>query len=197
MDLFIPSTTTYKDLKIMIFVDGENLAIRYRHALNKKHLSIPTHVNYEKDIFVWSHYFNMEKYNCEIIRKYYYTSVQGDGDKIEMIEQKLKHFGIEAPRVFKKDKEKGSKQVDIALATEMLTHAHRKNYDVAILVSGDEDYIPLVEAVKDEGCRVFQWFIEDGNNIKLSKSVDYYFDIGTFLFNHDLSLLIEKLRGLV
>ena len=44
----------------------------------------------------------------------------------------------------------------------MLTHAFRKNYDMAILVAGDEDYIPLVKAVMSEGRKVVLWFVEDG-----------------------------------
>ncbi len=33
----------------------------------------------------------------------------------------------------------------------MLTHAFRQNYDVAILVSGDNDFADAVQAVKDLG----------------------------------------------
>lgn len=49
-----------------------------------------------------------------------------------------------------------------------------RNNDL-ILVAGDEDYIPLVEAVKDEGCQVIQWLIDSGNNRKLTRCVDYFF----------------------
>jgi uncharacterized LabA/DUF88 family protein len=42
----------------------------------------------------------------------------------------------------------------------MLTHAHKGNYDIAILIAGDDDYGPLVKAVKDTGCRVVLWFFK-------------------------------------
>lgn len=48
-------------------------------------------------------------------------------------------------------KEKG---VDVALATTMLTHAHAKAFDTAIVVSGDKDYLGTVKAVKSLGLRV-------------------------------------------
>ena len=122
---------------------------------------------------------------CEMVRKHYYTSARGDEDYLASLEERLKLLGIEAPRVFKKVKGKGSKRVDISLAVDMLTHAHRKNFDVAILVAGDEDYVPLVDAVMAEGRRVVLWFLDEGLNPFLKRRVDHYFDIGHFLFQED------------
>jgi len=45
---------------------------------------------------------------------------KGETKKLEEVENKLKNIGIEAPRVFKKTKGRGLK----------------RNYDIAILVSG-------------------------------------------------------------
>lgn len=43
------------------------------------------------------------------------------------------------------------KGVDVQLATDMLTHAFKNNYDTAILVAGDNDFVPSLQAVKDMG----------------------------------------------
>ena len=43
------------------------------------------------------------------------------------------------------------KGVDIQLATDMITHSYKNNYDVAILVAGDNDYVGALQAVKDNG----------------------------------------------
>ena len=43
------------------------------------------------------------------------------------------------------------KGLDVQLATDMLVQCSRDNYDVAVLVSGDSDFAPAVQAVKDEG----------------------------------------------
>jgi len=171
-----------KDSRVMIFVDGENLAIRYGKILEGQ--KPQKHITFEPNVFVWSKFANIQHHTiCEVIRKYYYTSIKGDTNKLIEIEEKLKSIGIEAPRVFKKEKKKGSKQVDISLATDMLTHAHRNNYDIAILVAGDEDYVPLVEAVMNEGKRVVLWFFEKDLSPLLKRKVDFYFDIGIFLLN--------------
>jgi uncharacterized LabA/DUF88 family protein len=64
----------------------------------------------------------------------------------------------------------------------MLLHATRKHYDVAVLVTGDEDYIPLVEAVQREGARVGVWFVPDGLSPKLERAADFYDDLALCLF---------------
>jgi len=168
--------------RAMVFVDGENLAIRYKAWLAGAQPE--KHVCFLQDVYVWSRFANIPHHShCEVIRKYYYTAVQGDEPKIEDVEAELKNIGIEAPRVFKKKKGRSTKRVDITIAADMLTHAHRGNYDIAILVAGDEDYVPLVRAVKDEGCRVVLWFFEGdpGLSKKLEMEADYFFDISYFL----------------
>lgn len=164
----------------MVFVDGENLAIRYKAELG----GIPpvSHVSYEPDVFVWSPYASRIHGPQNYIRRHYYTSAQGGTEAIGDIEERLLRAGIEAPRVFHKpSREKRSKRVDITLATEMLTHAHRKNYDIAVLVSGDEDYVPLVEAVKSEGRQVVLWALKNGLSPALKKACDHFWDIGEVL----------------
>jgi uncharacterized LabA/DUF88 family protein len=116
------------------------------------------------------------------VRKYYYTALQGDQQRLGEIEEKLKGLEFEAPQVFKKDKQRGSKRVDIALATDMLLHAARKHYDAAVLVAGDEDYVPLVRAVQGEGGRVYVWFVSEGISRALRMAADYYFNLDEIFF---------------
>jgi uncharacterized LabA/DUF88 family protein len=46
------------------------------------------------------------------------------------------------------------KEVDVTLAVEMLMHAVNDHYDVAILMSGDRDFIPVISAVQALGKKV-------------------------------------------
>lgn len=46
------------------------------------------------------------------------------------------------------------KGVDIQLTTDLLTHSFKDNYDSAILVAGDTDYVGALQAVKDNGKNV-------------------------------------------
>src|SRR3989304_3641925 len=46
------------------------------------------------------------------------------------------------------------KGTDVQLATDMITHSYKGNYDVGILVAGDNDFAGAVQAVKDNGKHV-------------------------------------------
>ncbi len=46
------------------------------------------------------------------------------------------------------------KGIDVLLATDLLTHSFKNNYDVGILVGGDSDYVGALQAVKDNGKHV-------------------------------------------
>ena len=43
------------------------------------------------------------------------------------------------------------KQVDVYLATQVVALAYENAYDIAIIVSGDEDYVPAIEIVQQKG----------------------------------------------
>lgn len=179
----------------MFFIDGENLAIRYKEICKTQTIQVNKQVrSYDKNnVYVWTQQANaqftiLQQDPVDVIRKYYYTSVIGSDEVVLQVKKELIDLGIEAPRVFNKKKGKRSKRVDISLSTEMLSHAHYKNYDIAVLIAGDEDYVPLVDAVMNEGCRVYLWFFEgddSGLSEKLKMKVDYFYNIGQMFFNRD------------
>jgi uncharacterized LabA/DUF88 family protein len=169
----------------MMFVDGENLTIRYGNILKSKGLQQENHVFYEPDVYVWSYVLRSICIEDAVLRTHYYTSALRDEAYRREIEDTLKSRGIESPHVFKRTKSRGSKRVDISLSTAMLLNACRKNYDVVILIAGDEDYLPLVEAVKAEGRIVLLWFFEDGLSPVLKRSADHYADIGKILLRSE------------
>ena len=175
--------TRHADVKTMVFVDGENLAIRYGKERANRGAVFVSAVRYEPSVYVWSTKLNNEcTTNAKTIRKHYYTSVQGDRVAVDKIVDALREAGIEHPSVFQKKGGQRSKRVDISLATDMLLHACRRDYETAVLIAGDEDYVPLVEAVKDTGCRVFVWFLENGMSDPLRRAADRFANIEQYLF---------------
>ena len=46
------------------------------------------------------------------------------------------------------------KGVDTAIATDMMSLAWDDNYDVAVLVSSDRDFIPVVQSLETKGVKV-------------------------------------------
>lgn len=133
MPPFLPRSSQ-NSARVMMFVDGENLAIRYGSLLEGQ--PSKSHVIYEPDVLVWSLYASRVHGPQDFIRRYYYTSAKGDRTTHSAIETRLREVGIEAPHVFRRQKSGRSKRVDITLATDMLTHVHRKNYDIAFSLQG-------------------------------------------------------------
>ena len=65
----------------------------------------------------------------------------------------------------------------IALATSMLGNAFRQNYDYALLVAGDADYVPLVNEAKHHGRVVHGAFFERALAPELRLSFDDFFPL--------------------
>jgi uncharacterized LabA/DUF88 family protein len=158
----------------MMFVDGENLTIRAQRLAKDKGVQMQEGPYYMRDVLVWLPELEgttrmvykedgLEELQLLGVRAYYYTSTTGDEDKIRSVSEALWNMGFQ-PEVFKKlrrqDKTKG---VDIALTTDLLGNAYRDNYDAAVLVAGDGDYVPLVEEVKRLGKVVHVVFFGERN----------------------------------
>jgi NYN domain len=175
----------------MMFVDGENLTMRSREALPGDVLTgldsgnYPNH--YHKDVFLWLPDTNNARSphlngvhatdaGSPAIRSYFYTSSVGDDAKLNDIRMRLKVLQFE-PRVFKKSKDRGSKGVDITLTKDMLSHCYHNHFDYAVLCTGDQDYVPLIDEVKRHGKRVILWFFENAVSIPLKLASDRFVDI--------------------
>lgn len=158
--------------KWMLFVDGENLTFRGQTKASETSLRLQEGGYFQKDSFLWmanarpvslpedpmGFVATLEQLG---LRGYYYTSVVGDDEKLKGVEECLWRIGF-TPKVFKKDSQvRRSKGVDIALCTDMLTHAFQNHFEVAVLLAGDADYVPLVNQVKSLGKLVYLWFFSD------------------------------------
>jgi NYN domain len=175
------------DRKWMLFVDGENFTIRGQTKATEVGPSLKEGPYFKKDGFLWMPNSRpLERPYCirgEVtmleytgIRAYYYTSIVGSHEDVDTVRESLWKIGF-TPKVFKKPSgDRKSKGVDIALATDMLTHAFQNHFDVAILLAGDADYGPLVARVKSLGKIVWVWFFERkedglGPELKLASDV--------------------------
>jgi uncharacterized LabA/DUF88 family protein len=79
----------------------------------------------------------------------------GEDDSSARFHDKLRHLGF---RVIARESydsvRKEQKEVDVAMACEMVVHALRDHYDIAIVVSGDRDFVPAIQHVQAAGKRV-------------------------------------------
>jgi len=140
--------------RVMIFIDGSNLYHSLKNHFNRTDLDIGR--------------FSRKLLNRrQIVRIYYYNARVGQKQEPELYKQQQAFLaGIDAipytelrlgrlvytnqwPSV--PPYEKGT---DVQLATDMITHSYKGNYDVAILVAGDNDFAGAVQAIKDNGKHV-------------------------------------------
>jgi uncharacterized LabA/DUF88 family protein len=96
----------------------------------------------------------------------------------------LMHAGVE-PKYLPMSQTRGEKGIDVALAVDALQVGLGGKIDIAVLVTGDGDFVPLVRALNKQGVRVlgayFKFQGKDGHesfiNDRLLSVVNYAVDI--------------------
>src|SRR5205823_10658615 len=96
----------------------------------------------------------------------------------------LMHAGVE-PRYLPMSQTQGEKGIDVALAVDALQVGLDGKIDIAVLVTGDGDFVPLVRALNKQGVRVlgvyFEFQMKDGKksfiNERLRSVVNYAVDV--------------------
>ena len=109
------------------------------------------------------------------VRKYWFSSYQGNDQDHDQLAKDLRYNGFE-PVLFKK-REGREKGVDIALAKEMLVNSFNQNFDLGLLIAGDEDYVGLVTEAKRYGPVIEGAFFAHGLSDKLRLALDQFYDI--------------------
>jgi uncharacterized LabA/DUF88 family protein len=163
--------------RVMVFVDGSNLYHSLKNHFKRTDLDL-------------GRFCQKLLRRRQLIRIYYYNATVGQKQEPELYKQQQSFFnGIKAipytelrlgrlvytnwPSV--PPYEKGT---DVQLATDMITHSYKGNYDVAILVAGDNDFAGAVQAVKDNGKHVeVALFGKAGTSQELRSSSDMVIDI--------------------
>jgi uncharacterized LabA/DUF88 family protein len=161
--------------RLMIFVDGSNFLVELSKELDIKfRAEKPPLASFDlaKDLIRWaSDMCKRGSSDFITIRKFWFASYAGNEEDYKRLRNALRNNEFE-PVLFKKDRDKPEKGLDIALTKEMLINAFNGNFDVAILVAGDEDYVGLVNEVKRFGPFINGIFFSHG----LSDNLRYAFD---------------------
>ena len=136
--------------RVMIFIDGSNLYHSLKAYFNRTDLDIG---KFGQKL--------LEK--RRLIRIYYYNARVGRKEEPERYQHQQAFFNSVSAIPYSElrlgrlvymnwpNSPPYEKGVDIQLTTDLLTHAYKNNYDVAILVAGDSDYVGAIQAVKDNG----------------------------------------------
>lgn len=76
------------------------------------------------------------------------------------------------------------KGTDVNVAVQMLSKGFQNAYDIAILVSGDTDYIPVVESLHNLGKTVILATLPQQNVEKYRTIIDRHISISQNIINH-------------
>jgi len=179
----------------MMFIDGENFTLRAQEVAQAADIKLTEGESYQRDTFIWipgvkatQALTNQADAPLQVqshaIRSFYYTSVVGDELRIAGVTEALWKLGFQ-PEVYKKAKgQVKAKGVDIALSKDFLSNAFLHNYDVAVFVAGDGDYVPLVKEVKRLGKVVYvAFFSKSGLNPDLRLASDMFFAMDEFFLD--------------
>ena len=150
-----------KSKNTMIFIDYGNL-YHNAHELKFK-------VDYGKLISVLGK-------NKNVIKAIMYMGViyPIKGKKIGWIKSLKRKYGINIKYRYLKETPQGFKEkgVDVLLAIDMLINAYENNYDIAVLLSGDADFIPVIEKIQALNKKVELWCFKDSVAWRLVSKVN-------------------------
>lgn len=183
--------------RIGIFYDGSYFSYAQRYFYHERELGWfrfqPFHSFIESFISQKEQSFASYKVVCASWHQGLFTSTRATPEQLRAdrnLHQDLMHAGIE-PRYLPMSHSLGEKGTDVALAVDALQVGLDGKIDIAVLVSGDGDFVPLVRALNKQGVRVvgayFRYQAKDGKksfmNERLLSVVNYAVDINAL--EHD------------
>ncbi len=117
----------------------------------------------------------------EIIRVYYYDAIC-EHTEPRYKEQRIlfdkingtEFYEVKLANLIKKgDGRYEQKGVDVLISVDMMSKAYENHYDVAIVIMGDRDFLPLIKSIKDyTGKRIFGVVFEKSYAEELSREFD-------------------------
>ena len=181
-------------LKTFGFIDGENLLHRYEAMLQGGAIPKPE-VIHIPGLLVW-HPSITNVFVCEVNRISFYQTVVGDDEAVTEALRKVTEVrysymsdarsggsGSLYPRLFKKQ-QRGTKtkSVDINICVDALRCVMNHTGDAILLLSGDGDYLPLVEEINRHGKQVWLGAFSNGLSRNLRFAADDFFNLDPIFF---------------
>ena len=158
--------------RVAIFIDGNNLYYSLKYLRTNK-------IDFQKLIQLLSK-------NKLLISTFYYNASLNRGinetkywDQQKFFDElrKIPDFKIILCKL-RKHKRKNRSYVfdvkgdDVHLAVDLVSGAYENLYDTAIIVSGDEDFVPAIKKVQKLGKKVVNAYFKSSSSASLKKTCD-------------------------
>ncbi len=176
--------------RIGVFYDGTYLACARRHFCHERKLGWlafrPFHALIETFAGEWEPGFSSHRIVCASWHQGLFSANQADERQLyndRNLHHDLIHAGVD-PKFIPMSQSEHEKGVDVALAIDALQSALAHTIDLAVLVTGDGDFVPLTRALMKQGVRVaimyFRYETEGGKgfaNERLLAAANYRLDV--------------------
>lgn len=127
----------------------------------------------------------------ERLRTYYYTAMPyqsnpptmderqrySSADRFISVLKKLRRFDVRLGKLEKRGDKFEQKRVDILLAVDLVRLSWGRQISTAIIVAGDSDFVPAIEAAKNAGVLVKLYYSRKSVHNELLDEVDEAFQI--------------------
>ena len=146
-----PYRITPGDERVAVFIDGSNLYNGMRENLQNTRVNMTEFIDQlRRDRPLFRTYY----YNATLTDDYDEDLRDGQQRFFESL-RRIPYVTVRLGRLHRRqDGSLVEKGIDVALAVEALSLAYQDAYDSALLVSGDGDYVELVEGIKRTGKHV-------------------------------------------
>ena len=137
--------------RVALFIDGSNLYNGMRDNLSNTRVNLQALVG---QLIGERQLYRVYYYNAPLTDDYESDLRDGQHRFFESL-RRIPYVTVRLGRLHRRnDGSLVEKGIDVSIAVESLMLAYENAYDTAILVSGDSDYIELVEAIKAKGKHV-------------------------------------------
>ncbi len=163
--------------RIMVFVDGGYLRELCKELYKREN------IQFSRLSWTFIRMFNTYSTNpfqANLIRIYYYDAIvdkthpdyETQREYFESIDDQYAYTVRLGKLVKSSNKKFKQKGVDILMAIDAITKAYTNQYDTAMFMIGDRDFIPLIEAVKDAGKKTMCIYYPPNSSKDLIRTFD-------------------------
>jgi uncharacterized LabA/DUF88 family protein len=186
----------------LIFVDGENLTLRYQEMVRAGRAPAPDNIHIQ-DCFVWNQRV-LDDNLWNLKRVSYYTSVAGSDDLVRQVREQIAavkfncrtgaiggalgtvfttRTGQIVPFVRKKSARTRKESIcDIAIAVDVMRACYRDHAKIIWLFSGDGDFLSLLNEVVHNGKSAYVAALSSGLSEEIHFAVDEFTLLDKYFF---------------
>lgn len=163
--------------RVMVFIDGGYLREGVKKMIGHDK------INFGYMVKFFRYKFHLLPEESEVTRIYYYDAIVDASVDLQRHKQQREYFHkvglyprfeVKLGRLIKEGNGKyRQKGVDILISVDMLAKAFQNFYDLALFIGGDDDFVDLINAVKNlTNKKVFGFAFQHNVSNRLLESLD-------------------------